>query len=142
MGEFVAGDVVVVSFPFSDLSQTKRRPGLVLAEAEFGDLILCQVTSKPYSSRMAVQIDKPDFSSGGLPVVSYARPDKLFTADPRIVERAAGKLQNKTLLDVLSRVKRLFRQGQNSGGRASSPSGLAPPPGPRPERLQRSIPPA
>ena len=45
MARFVRGDVVVIPFPFSDLSQAKRRPALVLAELEGNDRILCQITS-------------------------------------------------------------------------------------------------
>ena len=51
MGRFVKGDVVVVPFPFSDLTWVKRRPALVLAELEGDDLILCQITSQSRSSR-------------------------------------------------------------------------------------------
>ena len=40
-----AGSVVLVPFPFSDLSQTKLRPTVVLADAGRGDWILCQITS-------------------------------------------------------------------------------------------------
>ncbi len=46
MAKFVKGDVVVIPFPFSDLSQSKRRPALVIAELEGDDLILCQITSQ------------------------------------------------------------------------------------------------
>ena len=49
MGTPTAGSVVLIPFPFSDLSQSKRRPAVVLADAGRGDWILCQVTSKPYS---------------------------------------------------------------------------------------------
>lgn len=45
MAGFVKGDVVVVPFPFSDLSQSKRRPALVIANLQGNDLILCQITS-------------------------------------------------------------------------------------------------
>ena len=45
MARFVKGDVVVVPFPFSDLSQSKRRPALVITELTGDDLILCQITS-------------------------------------------------------------------------------------------------
>ncbi len=48
------GAVVLVRFPFSDLSQSKLRPAIVLANAGRGNQILCQVTSKPYSDTGAV----------------------------------------------------------------------------------------
>lgn len=46
MERFVKGNVVVVPFPFSDLTQAKRRPALIIAELEGNDLILCQITSQ------------------------------------------------------------------------------------------------
>jgi mRNA interferase MazF len=53
MERFIKGDVVVVPFPFSDLTAAKRRPALIIAELSGDDLILCQITSHkimdPYS---------------------------------------------------------------------------------------------
>ena len=46
MAKFVKGDVVVVPFPFSNLSQAKRRPALVVVDLEGDDIILCQITSQ------------------------------------------------------------------------------------------------
>ena len=47
MGKFVKGDVVVLPFPFSDLSASKKRPALVVASIQpHGDLILCMITSQ------------------------------------------------------------------------------------------------
>jgi len=60
-----AGDVVLVPFPFSDLSQTKVRPAVCLADAGRGDWILCQVTNNSYGDTAAVQLDAPDFASDG-----------------------------------------------------------------------------
>jgi mRNA interferase MazF len=42
MGKFVKGDIVVLNFPFSDLSGAKRRPAFVLAKLEGPESILCQ----------------------------------------------------------------------------------------------------
>src|SRR5262245_33782038 len=108
MGDIIVGDVVVVSFPFSDLSGHKLRPALMLAKAEFNNLILCQITSKPYSSKTAIKIGASDFKSGQLPVVSYVRPDKLFTAEPAIMRRVAGSLAQLPCRRILAQVRKQF----------------------------------
>jgi mRNA interferase MazF len=46
MAKFVVSDVIIVPFPFSDLTQTKRRPALVVAGLAGEDLILCQIASQ------------------------------------------------------------------------------------------------
>jgi len=46
VGKFVKGEVVVLNFPFSDLSGAKRRPALVLADLDGDDIILCQITRR------------------------------------------------------------------------------------------------
>lgn len=79
MARFVKGDVIVVPFPFSDLTQAKRRPALVLAELEGDDKILCQITSCHIRDRYAVELDDNDFEAGGLRQKSNIRPNRLFT---------------------------------------------------------------
>ena len=86
--------VVLVSFPFSDLSQAKLRPAVVLADAGRGDWILCQVTSNPYTDPGAVRLVDQDFSSGGLQRESFARPGKLFTADYHLMTRQVGIIKH------------------------------------------------
>ena len=51
------GEVVLVPFPFSDLSQSKLRPAVCLADAGRGDWVLCQVTSSPYGDPLAVLLE-------------------------------------------------------------------------------------
>ena len=60
-----AGEVVLVPFPFSDLSQSKLRSAVCLADAGRGDWVLCQVTSSPYGDPLAVPLDAADFTHRG-----------------------------------------------------------------------------
>lgn len=84
--------VVLVPFPFSDLSAQKLRPALVLAEAGRGDWLLCQITSNPFGDTQAVELVDADFEAGGLQRVSHARPVKLFTAHQSLLRGVAGVL--------------------------------------------------
>lgn len=104
-----AGEVVLVPFPFSDLSQSKVRPAVVLADAGRGDWVLCQVTSSPFGDPAAVPLDAPDFASGGLLVASFARPGKLFTAHAGLLVRSVGVLTPAAFARVVSAVASLFR---------------------------------
>ena len=72
MGPFAAGQVVLVHFPFSDLTASKLRPAVVLAEAWRGDWVLCRITSKSYGDPKAVQLNAADFAQGCLRITSYA----------------------------------------------------------------------
>jgi mRNA interferase MazF len=86
------GSVVLVPFPFSDLSQAKFRPAVVLAAVGKGDWVLCQVTSKAYGDDKAILISENDFESGRLRVDSFARPGELFTAHESLFHGEAGRL--------------------------------------------------
>jgi mRNA interferase MazF len=102
------GDVVLVTFPFSNLKGQKIRPALVLANVEFDNVILCQITSKPYSSKIAIRLEDKNFAEGKLPVTSFVRPDKLFTADKTIIRSHAGYLKSNCKTTVLQSVRKLF----------------------------------
>jgi len=104
-----AGEVVLVSFPFSDLSQSKVRPAVCLADAGRGDWVLCQITSSPYGDPAAIPLDAADFASGGLMVASFARPGKLFTAHAGLMVRSVGVLTPAAFARVLSAVVAVLR---------------------------------
>lgn len=95
MGGVGPGVVVLVRFPFSDLSSSKLRPALVLASAGGTDWILCQITSNPYSDPAAIVLTGGSFAEGGLPRESFVRPVKLFTASESIVVRPVGRLTSR-----------------------------------------------
>jgi mRNA interferase MazF len=110
MGQFTVGQIVSSAFPFSDLATKKYRPALIVAIADFDDLILCQITSKPYSSAMAIELTEADFKKGGLPIKSYIRPDKLFTTDESIVRKVYGELKPEKFQNVLEALRNLFSE--------------------------------
>jgi mRNA interferase MazF len=97
MGSPSVGSVVLVNFPFSDLSASKLRPAVVLAEVGRDDWILCQITSNAYSDFNAIRISDVDFKVGSLAHVSYARPGKLFSANISIIQRVTGELTRLSL---------------------------------------------
>ena len=112
MEGFVKGDVVVVPFPFSDLSSSKRRPALVLAQAGTNDFILSQITSKGVSDRHAVELNASDFVTGGLNVTSNVRPNKLFTAETGLVAYKAGSLRPEKTAEVVKAINHLLENGR------------------------------
>lgn len=100
----MSGDVVVLNFPFSDLSQRKRRPALVLAALHGDDLILCQITSQARDDAYSVRLETSDFVMGGLNQNSRIRPNRLFTADSNIVIYKAGQVSNAKLQETRDRL--------------------------------------
>ena len=105
------GSVVLVPFPFSDLSEAKLRPALALADSGRDDWILCQITSNPYSDPRAVELTDADFDTGSLRLTSYARPGKLFTASSSLMVSQVGSLSQETLQSIIEAVINLLRTG-------------------------------
>jgi len=95
--DIVKGDIVILNFPFSDLSATKRRPAFVLANLGYGDVVLCQITSKSAKNEFSIKIESNDFEVGSLPVLSFIRTDKLFTADKDLILYKAGHLKQEKI---------------------------------------------
>jgi mRNA interferase MazF len=104
MERFVKGDVVVIPFPFSDLSASKRRPALVLANLAGDDIILCQITSQPSEEQYVLPLKIEDFVVGSLPVNSYIRPTRIFTADKKLIIRKAGTISPSLAAKVLDNI--------------------------------------
>ncbi len=103
------GAVVLVPFPFTDLSSSKLRPAVVLADAARGDWILCQVTSNPYADPRALELHAADFHQGSLHRASYARPSRLFTAQQRILVARVAQLSDAAFSRLIDAVIKVFR---------------------------------
>lgn len=102
MERFVKGDIVILPFPFSDLSNSKRRPALVLANLEGDDIILCQITSQFVKDKYAITLDDSGYSRGSLHKISNIRPSRLFTAEKSIIIRKTGTVNPEIFKQVIN----------------------------------------
>ena len=105
MEKFVKGDIIVIPFPFSDLSGAKRRPALVLADLSGDDIILCQINSQNTFDKYAIPIKDKDYISNNLVVLSNIRPNRIFTADKNIIIKKVSSINENAFEIVL---KKLF----------------------------------
>jgi mRNA interferase MazF len=93
------GDIVLVPFPFTDLSQTKLRPAVVLyTEPTNNDVTLCFITSQGigtlFAGEFLLDIADPEFSSTGLKISSKVRVTRIMTIERKLISRRLGKLGN------------------------------------------------
>ncbi|AFY76249.1 MAG: type II toxin-antitoxin system PemK/MazF family toxin [Hydrococcus sp. C42_A2020_068] len=110
MATFVKGDVVVVPFPFSDLSQAKLRPALVVISLQGNDFILCQITSQNLTDPYAISLTNTDFIFRGLNQNSNIRPNRLFTADQQIILYKAGQIKPEKLNEAIAKIINILEQ--------------------------------
>lgn len=109
MERFVKGDVVVVPFPFSDLSDLKKRPALVVADLKGDDFILCQITTATRIDPYVVSLTVEDFEKGRLPTnESFIRTNKIFTADISLILYKRGSLRSKKIHEVEQKLIETF----------------------------------
>ncbi len=101
---FEGGEVVLVPVPFTDLSQTKRRPVLVVSNLKHNmatrDFISCGITSNLGNRPYSVLLDPSDMMEGVLPVRSRIKYDKIFTLEKNLVIKRIGKISSEKLRQV------------------------------------------
>jgi mRNA interferase MazF len=104
----MTGEVVVISFPFSDLSNVKNRPALVVIDGAGPDVVLAAIASRPNSPH-AIPLGTADFQTGGLDHPSFIHPTKLFTCERTQIVRTVGRLTQKKQGEVAAKLTALFK---------------------------------
>ena len=104
--ELKIGNIVLIPFPFTDLSSSKRRPALIIGV--FGDdLIVLAITSKEtLDNALLIRVD--DFLTGSIPLISYLRLNKIATLHKSIVRKSVAKLKKDFLEKILMQFKDQF----------------------------------
>lgn len=99
-----SGEVVLVPFPFTDLSQVKRRPVLILSNRNHNsvskDFICCGMTSNLGNRRNSILLDPSEMAEGAIPVKSRVKYDKVFTLEKSLIVKALGMVSQGTLAKV------------------------------------------
>jgi len=108
------GEIVLVPFPFTDLSRQKARPAVVLSPRRFNerfpDVILAAISSKvptrPSDLELVIQQSGSAFASTGLRVSSVIKATKLVTMEQSLIYTTLGRLTDRTLRELDERVAR------------------------------------
>ena len=108
------GDVVLVPFPFTDLTSTKQRPAVIISADALNvvrdDVLVAAITSQVPATPAADEFPIPSeqLASCGLPKRSIIRLSKLVALHQRLVIRRIGAMPDPLLSEVMSRLRQMF----------------------------------
>jgi mRNA interferase MazF len=101
---FQRGELVLIPFPFSDLSAAKKRPVLLLTAPDgYGDFIALAVTSRRQIDN-AIALDPKDLVQRRLPLASWVRTDRVVTLNASLVVRGFGRVSEAVMEAALARL--------------------------------------
>jgi mRNA interferase MazF len=101
---FEQGDILLIAFPFSDLTKAKQRPVLVLSNKSHNDsssdFICCGITSNLDNKKHSIVLDKSDVRQGSIPKTSRIKFNKIFTLEKSLVVKRLGRINAEKLKRV------------------------------------------
>ena|SRR3989344_7101306 len=104
----VKGDIVVLPFPYTDLSEVKRRPALVAATPRGENVVLVHITSRKRNDEDAISLRTVDLLEGKLQFDSFAIPSVIFTAENTTILYRAARLKQEKIREVEEKLCELF----------------------------------
>jgi mRNA interferase MazF len=109
---FEQGEILLISFPFSDLTTAKQRPVLVLSKKNHNDssndFICCGMTSNLENKSYSILLDRSDIQQGSIPKTSRIKFNKIFTLEKSLVIKKLGKVDHKKLKQVQKALSELL----------------------------------
>ena len=103
---FEQKEIVLIPFPYSDLTGSKQRPALIISNSSINkteDRICCLVTTKPH--RENISINNTDISSGRLPFKSFVKPHRIFTINEKIIKKNLCTIKGNLHKEIIKRLK-------------------------------------
>ncbi len=111
--KYKKGDIVIINFPFSDLSNTKKRPALIISNDKInktGDYLMVQVTSKIRKDQLTLPIRKTDFlNDKDLPLESCVRLHKIFLLNASLIISKNTAVKPPFLESIIHKITELLR---------------------------------
>ncbi len=109
METLTRGDIVLFPFPYTDLSNRKLRPCLVLSEEMGEDIMLCQITSQRLrKDEYSVELKPADTTDGTIMIDSYIRANMIFTASKAQIRRKLCRVKDDKYRQVTNAVIRII----------------------------------
>ena len=114
------GTIVLVPFPFADLSTMKVRPALCLTDetGPFKQVVLAFISSNLSGDKLSTDIvlddNSPWFEATKLRVSSILKVNKLVTVEKKIIKTKLGILPDKILKEVDEKLNELFKLNINN----------------------------
>lgn len=112
MGLFAVGDIVIIPFPYSDLSKSKLRPALIIAAIDNKDYIMLQITSKSYDDKQSMIITQNNLTSGFLKFDSFVKYSKIFTGNDTLVGKVIGTLKPEKVNEIINNVVEILERNK------------------------------
>jgi mRNA interferase MazF len=110
MGTFTKGEIVLFSFPYTDLTNRKLRPCLVISNEFHDDIILVQITSKKVEKDLySLEIKKYETINGSLQIDSYVRCNMIFTVNKKQIVKKICSISNKKYLNIISLISKIIK---------------------------------
>ncbi|MCT7982685.1 type II toxin-antitoxin system PemK/MazF family toxin [Laspinema sp. A4] len=108
------GDIVLVPFPFTDLSQTKLRPAVVLwVDSQGQDITVCFISSQNLDctsdDEFIIEPSDPEFARTGLKLASKIRVARVVTLERRLIKRRLGSLGQQQIQHLNAALSRAFQ---------------------------------
>ena len=107
----MVGNIVIVRFPYTDLSNARLRPGLLVADVRHDnqlDWVVCRITTQSFPGSRQITLAPHDLAIGQLDQASWLRPDRMMTMNESIFGNTVARLTDAKLAEILAAVRALF----------------------------------
>lgn len=103
----IKGDIILIPFPFTDLTGNKLRPAVVLIVSDY-DLTLCFITAQ-LQWKESTDIEISPSVNNGIKKPSLIRLSKIATVDRTLALGKLGELSQKETAALNENLRRLLQ---------------------------------